>query len=194
MRKVIQMATAVQPCVLWVDEIEKGLSGTASSNVSDSGTLSRVFASFITWLAEKQSEIFVVATANDVSQLPPELLRKGRFDEVFFSDLPSLEERADIFKIHLMKKGRDPKNFDVQKLATEADQFSGADIQSTIEAALFDIYNQDGGTIDISTEAIVKAINETVPLATLMSTQIKNLRQWCTKNRARHTSSKQEVA
>ena len=112
-RKCIRTAEAVAPSILWLDELEKGFSGTQSSGQSDAGTTARVFASFITWLQEKESSVFVIATANDVTQLPPELLRKGRFDEIFFVDLPAASKRRDIVEIHLQKKGRDPSNFDL---------------------------------------------------------------------------------
>jgi SpoVK/Ycf46/Vps4 family AAA+-type ATPase len=190
MRKVIQTAEASAPCILWLDEIEKGLSGTGSSNFSDAGTTARVFATFLTWLNEKNSEVFVVATANDVSQLPPELLRKGRFDETFFVDLPSFDEREEIFGIHLAKKGRDPKKFHLDTLAEASEGFSGADITAAIESALFDVYTDDMGKVDISDLNILKAIRETVPLSKMMGPQIKKVKEWCTTNRARLASSR----
>ena len=115
LRQAIRVAESISPVVLWVDEIEKGFSGVGSSNVSDAGTAARVFGSFITWLQEKQKPVFVIATANDVSQLPPELVRKGRFDEIFFVDLPSAQERVDIWRIHLLKRNRDPGQFDLRR-------------------------------------------------------------------------------
>lgn len=190
MRKVIATAEASAPCILWLDEIEKGLSGTGSSNYSDAGTTARVFGTFITWLNEKQSQVFVVATANDVEQLPPELLRKGRFDETFFVDLPSREERKQIFSIHLAKKGRDPKKFDLDILAEQSDGFSGADIAAAIESALFDVYTQDMGRVDISHLNVLKAMRETTPLSRLMSQKIAKIKEWCTSNRARLASSR----
>ena len=115
-RKVIQTAEAVAPAILWLDELEKGFSGVQSSGQSDAGTTARVFGSFITWLQEKESAVFVIATANDVSLMPPELLRKGRFDEIFFVDMPSEAERREIAAIHLTKKKRDPEGFDLEAI------------------------------------------------------------------------------
>ncbi|MCX7997880.1 MAG: AAA family ATPase [Leptospiraceae bacterium] len=123
MRNALKQAEALAPCILWVDEIEKGLAGTQSSGLSDGGTGSRVFGTFLTWMQEKTKPVFVVATANDISQLPPELLRKGRVDEIFFVDLPSKEARKEIFSICLKRKKRDPKDFDLEKLALESKGF-----------------------------------------------------------------------
>src|SRR5256885_12577933 len=109
-------AESVSPAVLWVDEIDKAFAGAQGSGVSDGGTTARVFGTFLTWLSEKTAPVFVVATANDISQLPPELLRKGRFDEIFFVDLPTADERREIFNIHLGKRGRDPQPFDLDSL------------------------------------------------------------------------------
>src|SRR5512135_3251369 len=115
-RRAITVAESVAPAVLWVDEIDKAFSGSQSSALTDGGTTARVFSTFLTWLWEKSAPVFVVATANEVSQLPPELLRKGRLDEIFYVDLPSADERAEIFRIHLAKRGREPKNFDLPAL------------------------------------------------------------------------------
>src|SRR5205807_90938 len=111
-RRAIKTAESVAPCILWLDEIEKGLAGTGSSNTSDAGTTARVFSTFLTWLQEKSKPVFVAATANNIQLLPPELLRKGRLDEIFFIDLPSRTERQQIFAIHLRKRGRAPERFD----------------------------------------------------------------------------------
>src|SRR5437899_11107311 len=138
MRRAIQMAEAVAPSILWVDELEKGFSGTGSSNQSDGGTAARVFGSFITWLQEKTSPVFVIATANNVDELPPEMMRKGRFDDIFFVDLPSIPERKDIFEIHLRKRGRDPDKFELDKLAEKSEGFTGAEIEQAVVSALFD--------------------------------------------------------
>lgn len=190
MRKAIAVAEAIQPCVLWIDEIEKGFSGTGSSNFSDAGTLARCFATFLTWLSEKKSDVFVVATANDIKQLPPELLRKGRFDDIFFVDLPSIEERKEIFRIHLQKRNRDPEKFDLDELAQGSEGFSGADIEASIEAALYDVYSEYMGRVDISTFDIINAMKATVPLSKTMEDQINEIREWCRKNRAKMASSK----
>src|SRR6266436_9506635 len=138
MRSVIKTSEAIAPAVLWIDELEKGFSGTASSGQTDGGTTSRVFASFITWLQEKTTPVFVIATANNVMQLPPELLRKGRFDEIFFCDLPDREDRRQIIEIHIRKKNRDPAQFDLDKLVDSTVDYSGAELEQAVVAALYD--------------------------------------------------------
>ena len=177
MRKVLQTATAVQPCVLWIDEIEKGLSGTKSSNFSDGGTTSRVFATFLTYLSDKNDSVFVIATANDITSLPSELLRKGRFDNLFFIDLPNEIERAQIFKIHLEKRGRDPKKFNLNDLAEASEGFSGAEIEQSIVDALFDVFIMDAGSVDITTDNILTALNNQVPLSKTKEKDIRELRK-----------------
>jgi ATP-dependent 26S proteasome regulatory subunit len=185
MRRAIRMAESIAPCVLWLDELEKGFAGTQSSPFSDGGTTSRVFASFITWLQEKTAPVMVVATANDISQLPPELMRKGRFDEIFFVDLPAEDERDEIFEIHLRKRKRDPARFDLKGLAAEAVGFSGAEIEQAIIAALYDAF--DAGR-DIETEDVVRSVRQSVPLSRTMKEQIALLREWAV-TRARPASS-----
>src|SRR5207247_5312332 len=161
MRRAIRMAESVAPTVLWLDELEKAFAGVQSSSFSDAGTTSRVFASFITWLQEKAAPVFVVATSNDISQLPPELMRKGRFDEIFFVDLPAEDERDEIFEIHIRKRGRDPGQFDLKRLALEAEGFSGAEIEQVVIASLYDAYD-DGGR-DIVMEDMVRNIRQSIP-------------------------------
>ena len=138
----------------------KGLRGRAELAVSDAGTTSRVFGTFITWLQEKTAAVFIVATANDITQLPPELLRKGRFDEIFFVDLPSEDERREIFGIHLSKRKRDPKAFDLDALAASSDGFSGAEIEQAIVSALFDAF---AAGRDVTNEDILNSIKSSVP-------------------------------
>jgi SpoVK/Ycf46/Vps4 family AAA+-type ATPase len=186
-RKAIKVAESIAPCILWIDEIEKGLSGSASSNVSDAGTAARVFGTFITWLQEKTKSVFVIATANDISQLPPELLRKGRFDEIFFVDLPAAAERRDIFRIHLEKRHRAPSEFDLQALCDASTGLSGAEIEQIIIAALYDAF--DHGR-PVSTEDILRNLHETVPLSRTMAEHIEALRQWA-ETRARPASEKE---
>src|SRR3954447_17917154 len=137
LRSVIQTAEAIAPCCLWIDEVEKGFSGAKSSGSTEGGTSARVFGSFLSWMQEKTSRVFVVATANDVSQLPPEMLRKGRFDELFFVDLPNEEERKAIWSIVIQKFGRDPKDFDLVQLARITEGFTGSEIQSVFFDAMF---------------------------------------------------------
>ncbi len=129
-RRAIAVAESVAPAILWVDEIDKAFAGSQGSGISDGGTTARVFGTFLTWLSEKSAAVFVVATANDISQLPPELLRKGRLDEIFFVDLPLADERAEVLRIHLAKRSRDPTRFDLAALAGASPQFSGAELDS----------------------------------------------------------------
>ena len=186
-RKAIKIAEAVSPTVLWLDEIEKGLAGTQSSGASDAGVTSRVFGTLVTWMQEKMAPVFVVATANDISQLPPELLRKGRFDEIFFVDLPTLEERREIFAIHLKRRGRDPRGYDLDLLARAADGFSGAEIEQAVISALYSAFDRGG---EVTTEVVVGALKETVPLSVTVSEEIDALREWA-RLRTRPASSGQ---
>jgi ATP-dependent 26S proteasome regulatory subunit len=186
MRSVIKTAEAIAPAVLWIDELEKGFSGTASSGQTDGGTTSRVFASFITWLQEKTTPVFVIATANNVHQLPPELLRKGRFDEIFFCDLPDREDRAQILDIHVRKKQRDPAKFDMDKLLEATVDFSGAELEQTVVAALYDAF--DSGN-DLTTEGLLHTLKDMVPLAITMREQIESMREWA-RTRARMASAR----
>ncbi|MCB9525645.1 MAG: AAA family ATPase [Myxococcales bacterium] len=183
-RKVIATAEAVAPAILWLDELEKGFSGVQSSGQSDAGTTARVFGSFITWLQEKKSSVFVIATANDVSMMPPELLRKGRFDEIFFVDMPSEEERRDIFKIHLEKKQRALESFDLDLLARTAKGFSGAEIEQAVVSGLYDAFFEGD---DLSDERLVRACGEVIPLSLTMKEKIDDLRDWAA-SRARSAS------
>ena len=184
-RKAIKTAEAIAPAVLWLDEMEKGFSGTGSSNMSDGGTTSRVFGTFITWLQEKTSPVFVIATANDVRALPPELMRKGRFDEIFFVDLPSREERKAIIEIHLQKKRRDPSTIDLAKLVEATSEFSGAEVEQVVISALYDAF--DAG-VDLTTEGLLAAAREIVPLSVTMKEGIDAMREWA-KTRARPAST-----
>ncbi|HVV01473.1 MAG TPA: AAA family ATPase, partial [Verrucomicrobiae bacterium] len=171
--------------VFWVDEIDKAFAGSRGSGASDGGTTARVFGTFLTWLSEKTAPVFVVATANDISQLPPELLRKGRLDEIFFVDLPAEEERREVFRIHIAKRGRDADKFELERLARATGNFSGAEIEEVIHSALYDAFSQK---TDLNTAHVLRAISETVPLARTMSEQIAGLRQWA-DGRARHASA-----
>lgn len=183
MREALKTAEGLAPSVLWLDEIEKGISGGKSSS-SDGGTAARVFASFLTWMQEKKSTVFVIATANDISKLPPELLRKGRFDEIFFLDLPKEKEKEEIFQIHLQKKGRDPKKFDLVTFAREAKDFTGAEIEQAITDALFSSFNKKK---EVSNEEVIAAIKACIPLSVTYSTELNELREWA-KLRARKAS------
>jgi hypothetical protein len=176
-RRAIRIAESVSPTILWIDEIDKGFSGAQSSAFSDSGTTARVFGTILTWLQEKQAPVFVIATANNVEILPPELLRKGRFDEIFFVDLPNEAERREIFTIHLAKRRRPPKNFDLAQLAKAGEGFSGAEIEQCVVSAMFDAFEQRR---DIDTAGCLKAIAETYPISVTMREQIEQRRKWAT--------------
>jgi SpoVK/Ycf46/Vps4 family AAA+-type ATPase len=185
LRSVIQTAEAIAPCCLWIDEIEKGFSGTKSSNSTDGGTSSRVFGSFISWMQEKKAPVFVVATANDVSQLPPEMLRKGRFDEVFFVDLPNQQEREAIWEIQVSKYGRDSKDFDIIQLARATEGLTGSEIEQVFVEALYLGFDGELEPTDLD---IAQVLVDFVPLSKLMAEQIASLRNWA-KGRARTATS-----
>ena len=184
MRKAIALAEAMSPAVLWLDEIEKGFAGAQGGGTGDTGVTQRVFGTFLTWMQEKTKPVFVIATANDIESLPPELLRKGRFDEIFFIDLPKEEERRRIFEIHFNLKKRDPKKFDVARLAKESAHFSGAEVEQAILSAMYRAFAENR---EFATEDVLKSIRETVPLAVTAEEKIAYLRQWAQK-RARPSS------
>jgi len=180
-RRAIGVAESVAPCVLWVDEIDKAFAGAGGSALADAGTTARVLGTLITWLSEKTSPVFVIATANRIEHLPPELLRKGRLDELFFVDLPGDAERREIARIHLAKRRRDPSTFDLAAVAARADGFSGAEIEEAIISALYDAF--DGGE-ELETADVLRAIDESVPLSKTMAEELAGLRDWA-KGRAR---------
>lgn len=188
-RRAISVAESVAPAILWVDEIDKAFAGSQGSGATDGGTTARVFGTFLTWLSEKKAPVFVVATANDISQLPPELLRKGRLDEIFFVDLPSAEERREIFVIHIARHKRPVEQFDVFQLAEASKDFSGAEIEEAINSALYDAFYEQR---DITTESILATLAQTVPLAKTMDEQINRLRSWA-EGRARNASVPREA-
>jgi SpoVK/Ycf46/Vps4 family AAA+-type ATPase len=171
LRESLKMAELMSPCVLWLDEVEKGI----SSGESDSGTSQRVLATLLTWMAEKQEQIFVVATANDISQLPPEIMRKGRLDEIFFVDLPDFDSRIEIFEIHLKKRQQNHKSIDLNKLAEASEGFTGSEIEQAVVSTLYHCYAEEES---ISTEAIIQAIQETRPLSVVMAEKMQSLRDW----------------
>lgn len=176
-RLAIESAEACSPCVLWIDEIEKGL----GSGGNDGGTSLRVLGTILTWLQECKKPVFVVATANDIAGLPPELLRKGRFDEIFFVDLPSVEERKDIVKIHLARRRLELKSFNVQKIADATEGFGGAEIEQAIVDAMFTAFSENR---DVDTDDITNSATGTQPLSKTMESRIAGLRQWA-KGRAK---------
>jgi ATP-dependent 26S proteasome regulatory subunit len=185
-RRAIKVAESVSPVVFWVDEIDKAFRGSRGSGAStDGGTSARVFSTFLTWLSEKKEPVFVVATANDVSLLPPELLRKGRFDEIFFVDLPSSIERKEIFRVHLSKRKMNPDDFDLDALAQASAGYSGAEIEEAIISAMFDAFY---GKEKLSTERLLASLRQAVPLSKTMSEDIDELRKWA-DGRARAATS-----
>ena len=175
-REATSIAESLAPVVLWIDEIEKGFAATASD-----ARASRVFGSFLTWMAEKQSPVFVAATANDVTRLPPELLRRGRFDDLFFVDLPSERERVEILAIHLRKRGREPSQFPLQELAAQAERLSGAELEQVVTAGLYTAFASGR---DLAENDLANAIQDTVPLYETYEERIKELRNWA-RTRAR---------
>lgn len=183
-RQMIQLAEALAPCVLWIDEIDKAFAGVDSRG--DAGTTSRVFGTFITWMAEKKSPVFVVATANNIQSLPPEMLRKGRFDEIFFVGLPTQEERKSIFSVHLSRlRPHNLKQYDLDRLAYETPDFSGAEIEQTLIEAMHIGFSQNR---DFTTDDILESASQMVPLARTAKEQIEFLQDWAAAGKARMAS------
>lgn len=174
LREALQQAEAMSPIVLWIDEIEKAFA-SAATHSTDGGLSQRMFGALLTWMQEHKEPVFLVATANNIDALPPELLRKGRFDEIFFVDLPGEEARKLIFKIHLKKRGRDPATYDTDKLAAVSKGFSGAEIEQAVVSALHAAF---AANQTLTTEGLVKAIEETNPLSVTMRERIDALRKW----------------
>ncbi len=181
LRSVIQTAEAIAPCVLWIDEIEKGFSGTKSSGNTDGGTTARVFGSFLSWMQEKEKSVFVVATANDVSKLPPEFVRKGRFDEMFFVDIPTTTERGMIWQVVVKKHWRKPTDFDSVELARVTEQFTGAEIEAVFIEAMFTAFSENRTP---KLRDVARAAIDTRPIIHQMDTEIARIRDWA-RGRAR---------
>jgi SpoVK/Ycf46/Vps4 family AAA+-type ATPase len=186
LRQMINVAETISPCILWIDEIDKAFTNTDSKG--DSGTSNRVLATFISWLSEKTRPVFVIATANNIDLLPLEIIRKGRFDEIFFLDLPKQEEREEIFKIHLQEfRPNSWESFDYSRLAQMSESFSGAEIrQSIIEGMYYAFYEKR----EFTTHDICVALKELIPLAHLESNQMITLQNWASSGRIRSASSK----
>jgi SpoVK/Ycf46/Vps4 family AAA+-type ATPase len=183
-RQMIQLSEALAPCILWIDEIDKAFAGIDGRG--DSGTTSRVFGTFITWLAEKTSPVFVVATANNIQALPPEMLRKGRFDEIFFVGLPTREERQDIFSVHLCRlRPHNIEQYDLERLAYETPDFSGAELEQSIIEAMHLGFSQNR---DFTTDDILEAASQIVPLARTAQEQVEFLQEWAASGKARLAS------
>ena len=162
---------ALAPAVLWIDEIEKGF----ATNSSDSGTSERLLGTFLRWMQDRKTTVFIVATANDVSSLPPEFLRRGRFDEIFFVDLPTQEDRTSIFSLHLERRGHSSQQFDLGTLATASENFSGAEIEAAVVGALYRSLDSDA---ELTDEMVLEEIKATVPLAVSRAEDIHALRSW----------------
>ena len=187
LRQMINVAETISPCILWIDEIDKAFSNT--DNRGDSGTSNRVLATFISWLSEKTKPVFVIATANNIDLLPIEIIRKGRFDEIFFLDLPEQEEREEIFKIHLQSfRPNSWKSFDYSQLAKASESFSGAEIRQSIIEGMYHAFYEKR---EFTTEDICMALKELIPLAHLESDQMIRLQQWASSGRIRSASSKE---
>ncbi len=191
-RSALQTAEALAPSILWVDEIEKGLSGMQSSGATDGGTTSRVLGTFLTWMQEKEKPVFVVATANHIAQLPPELLRKGRVDEIFFVDLPVQQDRKDIISIHLKRRNRldDFTQDELDELAIASKGFTGAELEEAVKEAMFLAFDEGH---QLNKDDILKAIQATSPLSLTMAEMIQDTRAW-SKGRAVAASSAEPEA
>ena len=175
LRRAFETAEAVSPVVLWIDEIEKAFAGATSSE-ADAGLGRRLFGAFLTWMQEEKDTVFVAATANDLSATPPELLRKGRFDEIFFVDLPTEKERRQIFSIHLPLRNQNPTGFDLDKLVEASAGFSGAEIEQAVVAALYGLLAEGSDTL--TTEGLLAELTRTVPLSRSRREYVEQLREF----------------
>jgi SpoVK/Ycf46/Vps4 family AAA+-type ATPase len=173
LRKAMNLAEAMAPVVLWIDEIEKVFS-QSGNNDSDGGLSQRLFGAFLTWLQEKRQEVFVVGAANDLFNVPPELLRKGRFDEIFFVDLPTTEERRSILSIHLALRKQDPQTFDLARIAAATEGFSGAELEQAVISALYRTLHRKE---KLTTEAVIEAAAATVPLSVARREDVERIRK-----------------
>jgi ATP-dependent 26S proteasome regulatory subunit len=180
LQKALELAQKLAPMVLWIDEIEKGFASAGSSGDADAGLSQRLLATLLTWMQDRESGVFLAATSNNITALPPEMLRKGRFDEIFFVDLPSVEVRAALFSLHLKKRARDPASFDLPKLANSSEGFSGAEIEQAIVAGLYTAFAQKQ---QLSTDILLGEIRGTQPLSVTRAEDIQAIRDWA-KTRA----------
>ncbi|HPU57798.1 MAG TPA: AAA family ATPase, partial [Verrucomicrobiota bacterium] len=171
LRKALETAEIMSPCVLWMDEIEKGV----APDGNDDGLSRRILGTLLTWMAERRKPVFLVVTANDIEQLPPELIRKGRFDEIFFVDLPSPENRREIFRIHLRKRNLNPDDFDVERLARDSEGFSGSEIEQAIVSAMYTAHAQGRAVLQ---QDVIDEIRHTRPLSVVMAEKVEALREW----------------
>jgi SpoVK/Ycf46/Vps4 family AAA+-type ATPase len=174
LRQALRQTEMMSPVILWIDEIEKAFASAASQS-SDGGLSKRMFGSLLTWLQDREAAVFVIATANDIEALPPELLRKGRFDEIFFIDLPGSSTRKKIFEIHLRKRGRDPEQFDLAALAEASEGYSGSEIEQAVVAALHEALARN---TKLETRFILSALQTSPPLSVTMAEKVESLRRW----------------
>jgi ATP-dependent 26S proteasome regulatory subunit len=180
LHKALELAQKLAPMVLWIDEIEKAFASAGSSGDADAGLSQRLLATLLTWMQDRESGVFLAATSNNITVLPPEMMRKGRFDEIFFVDLPSAEVRAALFELHLKKRGRDVTSFDLAKLAAGSEGFSGAEIEQLIVAGLYTAFAQKQ---QLTTEVLSAEMRATQPLSVTRSEEVESIRQWA-KTRA----------
>jgi SpoVK/Ycf46/Vps4 family AAA+-type ATPase len=184
-RRALSLAETIAPCILWIDEIEKGL----STGDNDGGTSMRVLGTMLSWMQEKKKPVFVVATANNISQLPPELLRRGRFDEIFFLDLPTHDERTEILKVHISKRGRLPENYDLDRLALVSEGHVGSEIEQAVIEAMYQAFNDpETPAREFNTDDIADAMERMVPMSRSQKEMIEHLRRWLTEGRAQSAS------
>ena len=188
-RRALQLAEAVAPCIVWIDEIEKAL----SIGEGDGGTSMRVFGNILSWMQDKTAPVFIVATANDITKLPPELLRRGRFDEIFFLDLPTGTERKEIFSVHLRKRNRNPEDFEVDRLADASVGYVGAEIEQAVTEGMYIAYNdEETPAREFTTEDILTALEKLIPMSKSQRENIQTLRCWLTEGRAQSASLSEE--
>ena len=187
-RRALSITETIAPCLLWIDEIEKAV----STGSNDGGTSKRVFATLLTWMQEKRAKVFVIATANNISELPPELMRRGRFDEIFFLDLPNRKERKEIFKVHIEKRKRNHADFDLDKLSEISDGYVGSEIEQSVIDGMFLAFNDVSGVREFTTDDICRGINLLVPLSKSSVEIIEQLRNWLREGRARPASFSEE--
>jgi AAA+ superfamily predicted ATPase len=180
LHKALELAQKLAPMVLWIDEIEKAFASAGSSGDADAGLSQRLLATLLTWMQDRESGVFLAATSNNITVLPPEMMRKGRFDEIFFVDLPNREVRAALFELHLKKRGRDGKAFDLPKLAAGSDGFSGAEIEQVIVAGLYTAFAEKQ---QLTTDVLLAEIRATQPLSVTRAEEVESIRQWA-KTRA----------
>jgi SpoVK/Ycf46/Vps4 family AAA+-type ATPase len=175
-RKVFEVAEGLAPCVLWIDELEKIFAGSGPDSASvDAGVSSRLLASFLSWMQDRKAPVFVAATCNNVTALPPELIRKGRFDELFFVDLPNEAERKQIVSIQLARRKRNPADFDLDKIEAAASGYSGAEIDAAVQSGLYAAFSEKK---ELTTALLLDALAHTVPLSVTRAEEIRSLREW----------------